>query len=120
MFYPFWEGVSERTYTDEYLRNIDPPPFTYQGKEFSHYEATQEQRRIERALRAVKRRMIGEKAAGLNDAYTQSAIKYKALNEQYDAFTKAAGLRSQKERSFIQEFGPKEAREAMKAAKEKQ
>lgn len=116
MYYPFWEGISERTYTDEELANIDPPPIKFDGKEYSYYEATQEQRRIERALRSIKRRMIGDKAAGQEDAYTADAIKYRRLNEEYDRFTKAAGLPSQKERSYIQEFGPKEAQEAIKAA----
>ena len=113
--YPFWDGISERSYTDEELAAIDPPPIMYQGKEYTRYEATQQQRKIERALRAVKRRMIGQKAAGLDEDYKASAAKYRRLNEEYDSFTKAAGLRSQKERSYIKEFGPKEAREAMKA-----
>ena len=112
--YPFWDGISERSYTDEELKDIDPPPITYQGREYTRYEATQQQRKIERALRAVKRRMIGQKAAGQEEAYKASAAKYRRLNEEYDKFTKAAGLRSQKERSYIKEFGPKEAREALK------
>ena len=115
--YPFWDGISERSYTDAELAKLDPEPFTYQGKEYTRYEATQQQRKIERALRAVKRRMIGEKAAGLDDSYKASAAKYRRLNEEYDKFNEASGLRPQKERSYIQEFGPKEAREALKALK---
>lgn len=113
--FPFVEGFSERTYTDEELAKIDKPPFTYQGREYSAYEATQEQRRTETALRKVKRRMIAEKAAGDEDAYLADAARYQALNTHYQAFTKAAGLPSQIERSFIPDFGPKEAREAAKA-----
>lgn len=118
MHFPWFEGVSERTYTDEELENIDPPPFTFEGREFTAYEATQYQRRIERALRAVKRRMIGEKAAGQPGSYDEAAVKYLRLNEEYTRFNQASGLRSQIERSFIPEFGPKEARAAMKAAAE--
>lgn len=114
--HPFWDGISKRSYTDEELEDIDPQPFTYQGKEYTHYQATQQQRKIERALRAVKRRMLGEKAAGLEDAYKASAVKYKRLNEEYDRFSAAAGLRPQRERANIPEFGAKEAREALKAA----
>lgn len=110
--YPFWEGISERTYTDKELREIDPPPFTYQGREYTIYQATQQQRKIERALRSVKRRIIGEKAAGLD--YTASAVKYRRLDAEYKAFTNASGLRSQRERANIPEFGPKEARDALK------
>lgn len=116
MYFPWFEGISERTYTDEQLARIDPAPFEFEGQEFTRYEATQYQRRIERALRAVKRRMIGDKAAGLEDAYIADSAKYRALNESYDRFCKASGLPPQKERSYIAEFGPREAREAMKAA----
>lgn len=116
--YPFVEGVSERTYTDEELRNIDPPPFTYQGRKYSAYQATQKQREIERTLRQVKRRMNAFKATGDHEAYTAEAAKYRALNDEYMKFSKAAGLRPQLERSFIQEFGPKDAREAEKALEE--
>lgn len=116
IYYPFWDGISERTYTDEELAKIDPPPIEYQGKKYSFYQATQQQRKIERALRAVKRRMVGDESAGQSEAYKADAAKYRRLNEEYDNFTKAAGLRSQKERSYIPEFGPKEAKEALKVA----
>ena len=114
MHFPFWEGISERTYTDEELRNIDPPDFTFEGVTYNAYAATQMQRRIERSLRAVKRRYLGEKSAGID--YEPSAVKYARLNDEYERFCKASGLPSQIERSFIPEFGPKEAKEAMKAA----
>lgn len=117
MHFPFVEGFSERTYTDEQLANIDKPPFTYQGKEYSAYEATQKQREIETALRRVKRRLIAFKAAGDDEAYTAEAVRYKALNEQYTAFSKAADLPLQRERSFIAEFGPAQAKEANRAAR---
>ena len=112
--YPFWEGISERTYTDQELATIDPPDFTFEGKTYNAYQATQQQRKIERALRAVKRRYLGENFAGIDS--TATAVKYRRLNEEYDKFNKASGLRPQKERANIQEFGPKEAREAMKQA----
>ena len=115
MHFPFIEGFSERTYTDEELANIDKPPFVYQGKRYSAYEATQKQREIERALRAVKRRMIAFKATGDTEAYTAAAVRYRRLNSEYEAFSTKADLPMQKERSFIAEFGPKEAREALKA-----
>ena len=115
MHFPFIEGFSERTYTDEELAKIDKPPFEYQGKRYSAYEATQKQRQIERALRAIKRRLIATKADGDADAYTAAAVRYRRLNAEYEAFSNKAGLPMQKERSFIAEFGPKEAREALKA-----
>jgi DNA-binding transcriptional MerR regulator len=117
MHFPFVEGFSERTYTDEELANIDKPPFTYQGREYSAYEATQKQREIETALRRVKRRLIGFKAAGDDEAYTAEAVRYLRLNEEYTKFSAAADLPTQRERSNIAEFGPAEAKAARAAAR---
>lgn len=117
MYYAFVEGVSKRTYTDEELENIDPPPFEFEGKKYTFYEATQKQRQVETALRKVKRELIAAKGRGDDEEYTTKAVRYRRLNEEYEAFSKAAGLREQRERGNIAEFGPKEAREATKAAK---
>ena len=115
MHFPFIDGFSERTYTDEELRKIDKPPFKYQGREYSAYEATQKQRQIETALRRIKRRLIAEKAAGDTDAYNADAARYRALNQEYRSFSNTADLPLQRERGNIPEFGPKEATEAERA-----
>lgn len=49
------EGVSSRTYTDKQLREIDQPPFEYQGRTYDQYQASQKQREIERSIRKQKR-----------------------------------------------------------------
>lgn len=116
MYHIWIEGVSERTYTDEELENIDPPPFEFEGKQYTFYEATQKQRQVEASLRKVKRELIAAKGRGDDEEYTTKAVRYRRLNEEYEAFSKAAGLRPQYERGNIVEFGPKEAREATKAA----
>lgn len=105
--YPFLEGVSERTYTDEQLANIDPPPFEYQGKKYTAYEATQKQRQIERAMRKCKREFIGYEAAGQTESAQDSAIRLRRLSQEYKAFSKAAGLRTQPERARVDGFGQK-------------
>ena len=102
--FPFVEGVSERTYSDEQLENIDPPPFDYQGKQYTAYEATQKQRQIETAMRKCKREMIGYEAAGLADDYQDSAVKLRRLSAEYKQFSKAAGLREQPERARVLGF----------------
>lgn len=116
MYHIWIEGVSERTYTDEELENIDPPPFEFEGKQYTFYEATQKQRQVEASLRKVKRELTAAKGRGDDEEYTTKAVRYRRLNEEYEAFSKAAGLRPQYERGNIAEFGPKEAREAKKAA----
>ena len=61
--FPWVDGVSERTYTDEQLASIDPPPFEFEGKKYTMYEATQKQRQIERTIRKLKREQAAFKAA---------------------------------------------------------
>lgn len=99
--FPFVEGVSKRTYTDEELKNIDPPPFEYEGKKYTAYEATQKQRQIETAMRKCKREMIGNESAKQDEPYQNAAIKLKRLSAEYKAFSKAAGLRPQPERARV-------------------
>lgn len=100
-FYGFVPGIMERSYTDEELANIDPPPFKFEGREYSAYDATQMQRRIETAMRTQKRKMNGYKAAGDTEAYTAAKAKYNALSAKYKAFSKAADLPEQRQRLYI-------------------
>lgn len=118
MYHVWVEGVSERTYTDEELENIDPPPFEFEGKQYTFYEATQKQRQVEASLRKVKRELIAAKGRGDDEEYTVKAVRYRRLNEEYEAFSKAAGLRPQRERGNIAEFGADAARETNRAYRE--
>jgi len=96
--HPWIEGVSERTYTDKQLANIDKPDFEYEGVKYTTYEATQKQREIERAVRKWKRRQ----AAAVTPEDRQAAtIRIRRLNEKYKEFSEAAGLRMQKERMKV-------------------
>lgn len=115
MYHIWIEGVSERTYTDEELENIDPPPFEFEGKQYTFYEATQKQRQVEASLRKVKRELIAAKGRGDDEEYTTKAVRYRRLNEEYEAFSNAAGLRPQYERGNIAEFGADAARETNRA-----
>lgn len=97
--FPWVEGVSERTYTDEQLAHIDDGlGCEYDGKKYTAYEATQMQRSIERQIRKQKRLRDAYKAAGLKDDETTANIKLRRLNAKYKEFSKAAGLPEQKER----------------------
>lgn len=97
--FPWVEGVSERTYTDEQLAHIDDGlGCTFEGKTYTAYEATQMQRRIERTIRKQKRLKTAYEAAGLTGDATTANIKLRRLNAKYKEFSKAAGLPEQKER----------------------
>ena len=118
MYYPFVEGVSERTWTDEQLANIDPPPFTYQGRKYTAYEATQKQRQIETAIRKTKRECLAYESAGLEVEYTDSSVKLRRLREEYKNFSKKAGLKTQPERANVLKFDKQKAAKATGRAQE--
>ena len=99
-WWPYDPDVMERSYTDEELKNIDPPDFTFEGKTYSAYNATQMQRKLETAMRAQERKANGYKAAGQADAYTAAQAKYNALSAKYKAFSKRAGLPDQRQRLY--------------------
>lgn len=99
--FPWIEGVSERTYTDEQLENIDPPPFEYEGQTYTAYEATQKQRMIERTIRSLERRRTAQKAAGLEEDATATGAKIRRLKAKYKEFSKAAQLPEQPERARV-------------------
>ncbi len=96
------EGVSERTYTDEQLKHIDDDiGCEFDGKEYTAYEATQMQRRVEREARKLKREKAAYKAAGLHEDETAANIRMRRLNAKYKAFSVAAGLPEQRERMKV-------------------
>lgn len=96
------EGVSERTYTDEQLEHIDDGlGCTFEGKTYTAYEVTQEQRKVERTIRKLKREKTAYNAAGLTDEEQAVNIKLRRLNAKYKAFSAAAGLPEQRERMKV-------------------
>ena len=100
--YPWVEGVSERTYTDEQIEHIDDGlGCTFDGKTYTAYEATQEQRRVERTIRKLKREKAAYKAAGLHEEERAVNIRLRRLNAKYKAFSAAAGLPEQRERMKV-------------------
>jgi hypothetical protein len=78
------------------------PKITYEGREYDDYQATQQQRRIEREIRKEKRRHTAYKAAGLEEDAKNSKIRLGRLNTKYREFSKAAGLPEQRERMKVQ------------------
>ena len=103
-YWPYIEGVSERTYTDAELEAMKPenrPKIKFEGKEYDDYQATQKQRQIERTVRKLKRRKTAFEAAGLTEDAQAANIRLRRLNQEYRAFSKAAGLPEQRERMKV-------------------
>lgn len=100
--FPWVEGVSERTYTEDQIKHIDDGlGCTYDGKTYTAYEATQMQRRVEREIRKLKREKAAYKAAGLHEDETAVNIRLRRLNAKYKAFSAEAGLPEQPERMRV-------------------
>lgn len=97
--YPVIEGISVPSYTEEQLKNIDPPPIEYDGKTYTYYECTQRQRRIETVIRKTKREVISARASGDEDMFTAKSVLLRRQREEYEKFSSAAGLLTQKERT---------------------
>ena len=117
--YPWVEGVSERTYTDEQLQHIgDGLGCEYDGKKYTAYESTQMQRRIERTIRKQKRLKTAYEAAGLTGDATTANIKLRRLNAKYKEFSKSAGLPEQRERLKVL-YGDEKSEAAAQALKAK-
>lgn len=96
------EGVSERTYTGEQLEHIDDDlGCEFDGKKYTAYEATQMQRRVERQIIKQKRLVPAYKASEQKDEYYAAKAKLARLNAKYKAFSEAAGLPLQWERTKV-------------------
>lgn len=114
-YFAFFPGISTRNYTDEQLRNIDPPPFTYDGKRYTYYEATQRQRELETAIRKTKRELAGYDAAGMQPEFMEASLRLNRQKELYENFSKAANIRMKPERHQEYGFGRSVAQKAAQA-----
>lgn len=98
-FFPFFPGFSEQTYSKKDLEEIDPPPFEYEGRTYTAYEASQRQRQLERNMRKTKRTIIGYQAIGAPDTQVaEQVIRLRRQREAYKDFSRAAKLRPKLER----------------------
>lgn len=98
---PFPPG-SVRTYTDEQLQEIleaENTPKEYNGKQYTTYEALQQQRKMERAMRAQRQKikLLEEGEADKQDIILAKA-KYQGQMQTYKDFSKKMHLPEQKAR----------------------
>ena len=115
--FPIVLGISRPQYTDaqlEQMRQDNETGVTVNGRHYTTYEATQQQRAMERAMRRQKRRIVVDEAAGDDDKLLTDQIRLGQQNAQYRQFSRAAGLRTQDERANVAEFTAKQANSANK------
>lgn len=89
-FYPYWEGISE---IPEPLPEYEP--VEVDGKEYDYYKATQEQRAMEREIRALKRE---EYVAEDKEAAQAIQRKISAKTVEYHNFSDVVGIRAKDNR----------------------
>lgn len=104
---PIILGVNSPQYSAEELekfRQDNEVGVTFDGKHYTGYEATQMQRRLERAIRAQRRRVL---LAGPEDIEPHKS-RLAVLQQECERFSKSVGLRTETERLEVSGFGPKQ------------
>ena len=97
-FNPHVPGTS-RTWSDKELAKLEEKNIEYNGVKMTEYEASQEQRKLERYIREQKRTIAALEAAGEDASEYRSRLS--KANKAYSDFTKQTGLKQQRERTQI-------------------
>ena len=108
--FPVILGVNQPQYSPrelEAFREDNRKGVTVEGRHYTGYEATQMQRKLERAIRAQKRRVMVDEATGDKEKLRQDKTRLTVLHQRYREFSKAANLRTQYERTEVAGFGEK-------------
>lgn len=104
MYYPFVPGISVRNWTDEWLEEQyrkENTPKTFNGKEYTLYEAKQRQRQMETCMRAQREKVDLLKKGGADPDDTMIArAKYQGQLNEYSRFCKKMGLTEERERIY--------------------
>lgn len=100
-WYPFFEGISKRAYTDEELKHYDPEPIRYEGKTYTYYEAGQRQRQIERSIRQSKRKLIMYEEVKDEERYLTESVKLQRKRQEYKKFSNAINIRENAENTTV-------------------
>ena len=103
-YYPFVKGVSERNWSDAWLaeqNRKESIPKTFNGKEYTLYEARQQQRKMETAMRAQREKAVLLKQGGADpDDVMLAKAKYQGQLGEYTRFCKRMGLQQERERIY--------------------
>lgn len=103
-YYPFFPGISERNWTDEWLEDKnreENTPKEFRGKEYTVYEAKQRQRQMETAMRAQRQKVQLLKEGGADpDDVMLAKCKYQGQLDEYARFSKKMGLTEERERIY--------------------
>ena len=110
-WYPYYKG-SSRTYTQEQLYAWENEKVSYNGKEYSKYDATQVQRKIERQIRADKKELAGLQGIltstkdnklieDSRTEFSKRSLIYKTHQNELDDFIQQTLLKKDNTRLYI-------------------
>lgn len=109
--FPVMLGVQPPMYSPEELEAMkkrNAKGITYEGRHYTGYQATQEQRRIERAIRAQRRKILTLEEIGDQSGLKTARARYRILRDRYKDFSTAAGIKTWDERIEVMDWGPKQ------------
>jgi len=130
-WFPFIEGVSTRTYTDEQLEEMNNATVNYNGNEIPVYVATQKQRKMERQIRFERSQLVSydtaikeakqngntELADDLQINFDNIATKLKAHESMYKEYCNQTGLPVLSERLQYPAFNRSVSQKAVHSVK---
>lgn len=121
-FFPFFEGLSESAYSRDQLKGYENEQVTYNGKKMSTYDASQQQRAMERRIRDTKRKLVGYDEANRNGLdmgkeFNNASVLLKGQEAKLKDFCKQTGLDKQSPRVQTNGFGHSQAQKAVWANK---
>lgn len=116
--FPIMIGIQQPIYSEEQLEEMaerNHKGVTFEGKHYSMYEATQMQRKLERAIRAQRKKIVAlEELPDQEERLKAARIRYTRLRQKYRDYSKTAGLREQEARLLTVGFGPTQERAAQR------
>lgn len=102
---PFTPGITPRTYTNEQLDQMNAEenePVEYNGKNYTKYEATQRQRRLETTMRAQRQKIkLLEEGGADEQVLINARARYVKTSDEYVNFSKSMGLSQQWDRVTV-------------------
>lgn len=119
--FPVLLGVNEPQYTPQELEKMqkqNAEGITYEGRHYTMYEATQQQRRLETAIRRQKNRVLTARQVKNHDWEEEASGKLQRLQQEYTKFSKAAGLPPLEEQMETVK-NPPQAKDFIESAKKK-
>lgn len=128
-WFPFYEGISQRAYSDKELKNLDNQTVRYNGQDIKIYDARQMQRGMEANIRELKRELAGyngiltsntDNQGLIEETKSKFALKSNQLKQKEKIladFSKQTGLFRDVSRERLNKFDKSVAQKAVHASK---